>query len=283
MLRRGQDPNPPALGVGLGVSHPFLLRGERAVGAVVGGSATASPPPHHGGAAMLAPRGGAPPRSDLKWHFSSCIFGASQTPAAGPGPPLGPGYPPLGLPCRARSPPSLFQPSARGEQTQRSVPPPPLVAPSWNRVWDLCDIPASTAWVKKIKMHQNPPAPGCSLRPRGGGQILLRSPQRSAPRAASDTPISPLLRPGVPWGAAPCPPHVRSSKPTGSAPCLSFPPPPGLARAWSTRGTGPGLGMWVGAEMRPSLFWVPAGLLPAPGTQRSCSCAGCPPPQPLHE
>lgn len=167
VLRRGQDPNPPALGVGLGVSHPFLLRGERAVGAVVGGSATASPPPHHGGAAMLAPRGGAPPRSDLKWHFSSCIFGASQTPAAGPGPPLGPGYPPLGLPCRARSPPPLFQPSARGEQTQRSVPPPQLVAPSWSRVWDLCDIPTSTAWVKKIKMHQNPPAPGCSLRPRG--------------------------------------------------------------------------------------------------------------------
>lgn len=47
VLRRGQDPKPPAMGVGLGVCHPFLLRGERAVGAVVGGSATMSPTPHH--------------------------------------------------------------------------------------------------------------------------------------------------------------------------------------------------------------------------------------------
>lgn len=181
VLRRGQDPNPPALGVGLGVSHPFLLRGERAVGAVVGGSATASPPPHHGGAAMLAPRGGAPPRSDLKWHFSSCIFGASQTPAAGPGPPLGPGYPPLGLPCRARSPPVCFNPQQGGSRHSAASRPPPACCPQLEPSVGPLRHPCFYRMGKKNKNASKSPSSG----------VLAPSPGGGADPAALPTALSP--------------------------------------------------------------------------------------------
>lgn len=68
-------------------------------------------------------------------------------------------------------------------------------------------------------------------------------------------------------GCCPLPSAGEEPQTHRLCPMPQFPPPPGLTHAWRTRGTGPGLGTWVGAEMRPSLFWVPAGGLPAPSTR----------------